>query len=199
MWLILIQIYWKDLLASRKNGRRLAAAILSHHFNVRLVRHGGRGADASNAEGQVQNAPDKDILQPLASRLVSLLMTLLVSRPENFISPTTWSKYRTVLESPLLSGDAGVRAAFGSVKNRNEQLLANYIRLQPAARNIMVKQLDSTLQSPISDEFAADSWSISKDKAMLVKTLLEWCTSLYGPRAYVTVYMVVRAVCSHSN
>ncbi|RYP77852.1 hypothetical protein DL771_000949 [Monosporascus sp. 5C6A] len=31
MWLLIIQIYWKDLLRLRRHGRRLVSAILSHH------------------------------------------------------------------------------------------------------------------------------------------------------------------------
>ena len=30
MWMLIIQIYWKDLVRQRKYGRRLAAALLSH-------------------------------------------------------------------------------------------------------------------------------------------------------------------------
>lgn len=34
MWLLIIQIYWKDLLRLRRHGRRLVSAILSHHSSV---------------------------------------------------------------------------------------------------------------------------------------------------------------------
>jgi mediator of RNA polymerase II transcription subunit 12 len=35
MWLLVTQIYWKDILLYRKFGRRLAAALLSHMAEVR--------------------------------------------------------------------------------------------------------------------------------------------------------------------
>ncbi len=35
MWLLLTQIYARDLLALRRNGRRLIHALLSHHLTVR--------------------------------------------------------------------------------------------------------------------------------------------------------------------
>lgn len=34
MYLLVIQIYWKDLLRLRKYGRRLVAALLNHHTTV---------------------------------------------------------------------------------------------------------------------------------------------------------------------
>ncbi len=34
MWLLLIQIYWKDILKLRRHGRRLATAMLNHHCSV---------------------------------------------------------------------------------------------------------------------------------------------------------------------
>ena len=34
MWLLIVQIYWKDLLKLRRHGRRLVSAILSHHASV---------------------------------------------------------------------------------------------------------------------------------------------------------------------
>lgn len=37
MSLLIIQIYWKDLLRLRKFGRRLVAALLSHHTSVKRL------------------------------------------------------------------------------------------------------------------------------------------------------------------
>jgi len=90
-----------------------------------------------------------------------------------------------------------LRALYKSVNSRNEQLAANSIRSQPAARNIMVKQLDSSLQSAISDDFPQECWNITKDKPTLVKTLLEWCSSPYRP-GVAKVYVTVRLLASWS-
>lgn len=35
LWLLIIQIYWKDILKLRRHGRRLVNAILFHHSSVR--------------------------------------------------------------------------------------------------------------------------------------------------------------------
>jgi len=36
MWILIMQIYWKDLLRLRKYGRRLATALVSHHHVVSI-------------------------------------------------------------------------------------------------------------------------------------------------------------------
>jgi mediator of RNA polymerase II transcription subunit 12, fungi type len=36
MWMIITEIYWKDLLRFRKYGRRLVATLVRHYHEVRL-------------------------------------------------------------------------------------------------------------------------------------------------------------------
>lgn len=36
MWILIAEIYWKDLLRSRKYGRRLVFAMLAHLHVVRI-------------------------------------------------------------------------------------------------------------------------------------------------------------------
>ncbi|KAK0718895.1 hypothetical protein B0T21DRAFT_295905 [Apiosordaria backusii] len=170
MWMLITEIYWKDLLKLRKYGRRLVTALVSHHHLV-------------------FNHPDRDILQPLLSKLTTLLNTLILSSPENFVSPFVWSKYRDTIRACLPVGDTARHDAFAAIGSRNEQLMASGNRSQPAARHILVQWLDRNLQSPMSDEGPANSWNISKDKSALARALLEWCTSLYRPgktKVYIT-------------
>lgn len=74
---------------------------------------------------------------------------------------------------------------------RNEQLVASCNKTPPAARQILVKTLDTTLQNPMSDDLPSISWDITKDKPNLVRTLLEWCTSMYRP-GFAKVYVTSR-------
>jgi hypothetical protein len=41
IWLLLVQIYWKDMLKLRRHGRRLVTAMINHHCSVSylLLRH----------------------------------------------------------------------------------------------------------------------------------------------------------------
>ncbi|KAK5660677.1 hypothetical protein OQA88_12041 [Cercophora sp. LCS_1] len=162
MWMILVEIFWKDLLRLRKYGRRLVVALVHQHH-------------------EIQNHIDKDLFQPLLSKLTGLLNTLITRSPENFVSPSSWSKYRDSLRHCIPAGDQIRQNAFMAINHRNEQLVASANRSQPAARHILVKRLDGTLQLPMPEALPAQCWGISKDKAALAKALLEWCTSLYRP------------------
>ena len=46
-------------------------------------------------------------------------------------------------------------------------------------RSTLVKALDNLLRMPNNDDMAAQLWKISDDKLGLIRTVLEWCTSLY--------------------
>ncbi|KAK1833119.1 mediator of RNA polymerase II transcription subunit 12 [Podospora conica] len=162
MWILLTEIYWKDLLKLRKYGRRLVTTLVRHHHEIQIH-------------------VDRDLFQSLCSKLTALLDTLILSSPENFVHPSTWSKYRDTLKLCLPVGDVVRQNAFSALCRRNEQLVASVNRSQPAARHILVKKLDGTLQAPLPDDLPIQCWGISKDKTALVRTLLEWCTSLYRP------------------
>ncbi|KAK4216604.1 mediator of RNA polymerase II transcription subunit 12 [Rhypophila decipiens] len=176
MWVLLIQIYWKDLLRLRKYGRRLVTALTSHYHLI-------------------SNHVDKDILQPLISRLSALLNTLILCSPENFVSPTIWPKYRDTLRACLAPNDETRQKTLSVIGHRNDQLQASGNRSQPATRHILVSWLDRTLQVPMRDDMSKECWNISRDKTALVKALLEWCTSPYRPglaKVYVTSRMLTQ-------
>ncbi|KAL2269624.1 hypothetical protein VTJ83DRAFT_1808 [Remersonia thermophila] len=172
MWILLTRLYWKDLLRMRKYGRRLVAALISHH-------------------SLIYNHPDKDILRPLLKDLTECIHSLMLTSPENFVSPSTWSKHRDTIRACLPAGDEARHNAFAAISLRNEQLAVSANRSQPAARHILVRMLDGTLQAPMPPELPAQCWGISKDKDALARTLLEWCTSLYRP-GLAKVYVASR-------
>jgi mediator of RNA polymerase II transcription subunit 12, fungi type len=104
-----------------------------------------------------------------------------LNSPENFVVPSIWSKYRDTIKTCLPTGDQARLSVFMAINQRNEQLVAAANRSQPAARHILVRMLDGTLQAPMADELPTQCWGISKDKTALAKALLEWCTSPYRP------------------
>ncbi|KAK2010087.1 transcription mediator subunit Med12 [Colletotrichum eremochloae] len=170
MWILITQIYWKDLLRLRKYGRRLVNALLSHLHTI-------------------HNDPDRDILVQLSARLATLLTPLLSAHPDNFVSPATWFKYRDALLASIPTDHEFAQTAYKSINMRNEQLVASASNSQPANRQILVKHLDTTYTSLYSPDLAAQCWAVSEDKNMIVRTLLEWCTSPHRPGAakvYIT-------------
>ncbi|KAF9872261.1 transcription mediator subunit Med12 [Colletotrichum karsti] len=170
MWILITQIYWKDLLRLRKYGRRLVNALLGH-LNT------------------IHNDPDRDILAQLSTRLTTLLIPLLSSYPDNFMAPATWFKFRDALLSSIPIDNEFAQNAFKSINARNERMVASANNSQPANRQILVKHLDTTFQTLYSPELATQCWAVSEDKCMVVRTLLEWCTSPHRPgasRVYIT-------------
>ncbi|OLN86032.1 Mediator of RNA polymerase II transcription subunit 12 [Colletotrichum chlorophyti] len=174
MWILITQIYWKDLLCLRKYGRRLVNALLGQ----------------LNA---IHNDPDRDILVQLSTRLTALLTPLLSAHPDNFVSPSTWFKYRDALLASIPIDNEFAHNAFRSINTRNEHLVATASNSQPANRQILVKHLDTTFQSPCNPDLAAQCWAVSEEKSMVVRTLLEWCTSPHRPGAakvYITASLL---------
>lgn len=172
MWMLITQIYWKDVLRLRRHGRRLVASLLGHLATI-------------------QRNPDRDILLPLSSRLLLLISNLMTTTPENFISPQSWMKHRDAVQTLLSADDENLQAAYRAIDVRNEQLVATSVRTQPAARHVLVKMLDASLQAPMSTDLPTQCWNVSLDKSALVRTLLEWCTSLYRP-GFTKVYVSSR-------
>ncbi|KAH7158029.1 hypothetical protein B0J13DRAFT_618072 [Dactylonectria estremocensis] len=174
MWILIAQIYWRDLMRSRKYGRRLVYALISH-LHV------------------IHNDPDRDILVQLSSRLTTLLSSLLKTNPESFIYPSTWPKYRNTLQTALASDDETIQTIIDSIQARNSRLLVSSSTSLPAGRNQLVKLLDAALKEPIDRDLATKCWSTSDSKPLIIKTLVEWATSFHRPglaKVYVAANLI---------
>lgn len=146
---------------------------------------------------QIHSHPDRDIFAPLCSRLLLLIKSMMTSSAVNFVSPSTWPKHRDTLASALPVDDEIIQAAYRAINSRNEQLLST-VRAPPAARHTLVKLLDGALHAPFSDDLPPKCWTMSKDQASLVKTTLEWCTSLYRP-GIAKIYIAHRLLSTWAN
>lgn len=177
MWILIAQIYWKDLLRARKYGRRLVFALLSHLHIVRVPRTFIK--DVLTRE-QIHKDPDRDILVQLSSKLSTLLDLLIKSNPESFICPSSWPRYRDTLLENLPSDCEPTQKAFNAVHQRNSRLLINNCSSLPAGRKQLVRLLDGTLREP-DRELATKCWATSDNKQLIVRTLVEWATSFHRP------------------
>ncbi|KAI1494580.1 transcription mediator subunit Med12 [Biscogniauxia mediterranea] len=159
MWMLIVQIYWKDILKLRKYGRRLVTAILHHHCSI-------------------YNHPDRDILLPLSTQLSSLVDSIISTCPESFVHPGTWTRFRDTLQSSLATKESKL-LAFKSIDARNDYLTSSNVKSQPAVRSTLVESLDNMLRMPFTGEIPAQLRKPGESSAILVRTVLEWCTSLY--------------------
>ncbi|PFH58675.1 hypothetical protein XA68_13348 [Ophiocordyceps unilateralis] len=174
MWILIAQITWADLVRSRKYGRRLVYTLLTQLDNI-------------------HNDPDRDILIQLSSQLTSLLKTLLRSNPESFVAPSLWPRHRDGLKAFLASDDGVSQDAWQRVNGRNARLLVTNTASPPAGRQHLIKLLDSTIQDHNDGELAAKCLAVTDDRTELVKTLVEWATSVHRPglaKIYVAVSLI---------
>ncbi|KAI6775485.1 hypothetical protein HG530_002243 [Fusarium avenaceum] len=174
MWLLIAQIYWKDLLRSRKYGRRLVFALLSH-LHV------------------IFNDPDQDILVQLSNKLSTLLGTLVLTNPESFINPGAWPRYKDTLHVSLRSDHEPTRKALHTIHSRNSRLVVSSTASPPAGRSQLVKLLDASLKECNDHHLAAKCWETSENKPLIMKTVVEWATSFHRP-GLAKVYAAARLI-----
>ncbi|KAI1329912.1 transcription mediator subunit Med12 [Xylariaceae sp. FL0255] len=179
LWLLMVQIYWKDMLKLRRHGRRLVTAILAHHCSI-------------------FESPDRDILLPLSKQLGCLVESLLSSSPDSFIHPGTWTKYREPLHIFLFCNQYAKQTAFDMIDSRIDVLTSSHVETQPAVRSTVVGLLDNMLRMPIKDDIPAQIRKVTTNSSVLIRTVLEWCTSLYRFGA-AKVYAAATVLRSVSN
>lgn len=179
MWLLITQIYWKDLLQYRKYGRRLSAALL-HHLAETLIH------------------PDRDILAPLSDRLKTLLKGLMMSKRENFIAPICWAKYRDVMMSNLGIEDDQFMAVLIAIDRRNSQLTITGTKKEASPRRRLIQILDEARSKFFLNELSKQCWEVDEDKMMLMRAILEWSTSCHRPGT-TKIYIAARIIRSWSK
>lgn len=110
-----------------------------------------------------------------------MLTSLIKSNPESFIYPSAWTTYRDTLKAILPIDDEMSQKAYHSIKTRNLRLAVAGNAYPPAGRQRLVKLLDSTFQNIIEPDLSTKCWAASDDKAQLVRTLVDWATSVHRP------------------
>ena len=172
MWILILQLYWKDLLQMRKTGRRLVASLLNHL-------------------SAIQTDPDRDLLVQLSSRLTHLLTSLMVTNPESFISPTAWPRHREALADTMPHADPSTQAAYELIYHRNDRLIAGNETSTQSIHQRLIKLLDPTIHQPFNEVLTSQCWTLSSDKYAIVRALLDWSMSPLRP-GLVKVYVALR-------
>ncbi|KAH7386149.1 RNA polymerase-like protein II mediator complex component Srb8 [Cadophora sp. MPI-SDFR-AT-0126] len=162
MWLLITQVYWKELLRYRKYGRRLSAALISHL-------------------AEISKHTDHDILAPLSDRLKDLLKGLMSTSTNNFVSPRVWAIHKETITLNLGSGDPEFLPTLAIIDRRNSRFNATGASKEPTSRQRLITALDKTLREPFSNDLPRICWDIDGDKTMLILALLEWSASSYRP------------------
>ncbi|KAF4624814.1 hypothetical protein G7Y89_g13353 [Cudoniella acicularis] len=172
LWILITQIYWKDLVLYRKYGRKLSGALLNHFSEI--LKH-----------------PDQDILAPLSDRLHSLLKALMASNPDGFISPKIWAKNRDIVRLNLVSDDERFLVIFEAIDRRNSHISVRGTDKEPTTRQRLIQLLDGSFSTLPTDDLLRQCWQIDDDKTAILQGILEWSTSLYRPGVSKT-YLAAR-------
>ncbi|KAE8415119.1 mediator of RNA polymerase II transcription subunit 12 [Aspergillus pseudocaelatus] len=158
VWLLMLGIYWDNIMRYRKRGRRLAELLL-----VKL-----RQVTQPEKVGQ---------LQPLVDRLSLYVRRLVLEHTSSMVLPGSWENHKKLISSCLNLKDNTHRTIYQNLSERNSrlQLPKNHRDTAERSPQQRVIQLFDSIRSAhdISSASAACLKTI-EDKAVLISKLLEW-------------------------
>ncbi|PGH09502.1 hypothetical protein GX51_00607 [Blastomyces parvus] len=172
VWLLMVGVYWENIVRYRKRGKRLAECLLE----------------------KLRQAAESDQhahLSPLTRRLSRLTKTFSLSHPSCFILPRCWDKYESVLSSCLDLNLPDDKAGFQNLKARNARVcrLGNGRRkpAQPTNQRL-IQLLDSSADV---STIGIECLNISQDYSTLVTKIIEWASTSFR-YGLARIYRAVR-------
>ncbi|KAH8803190.1 RNA polymerase-like protein II mediator complex component Srb8 [Xylogone sp. PMI_703] len=160
LWILVAQIYWKEIFQLRKYGRRMAAALLKHFC-------------------ETLNQIDSDLLSPLTDRLKLMLQDLIILHPDSFVSSKIWVKYSPLILSNFSSESPQLASMVASIDARNRRFPSLITKKEATTRQQLIQLLDQALSQPIGSEFVKQLWDMDESKDILVHTIIQWSTSCH--------------------
>lgn len=119
----------------------------------------------------------------MSKQLVKLLKIILLFAPACFILPSCWSKYENVLKSCLDKKETRLRSSFDDLSKRNwrlrNRILDRNTRARKSHRQIIIMHLDSLCDDQCFDRIASACLRATGDWDLLVRTCIEWSSSVY--------------------
>ncbi|RHZ57631.1 mediator of RNA polymerase II transcription subunit 12 [Aspergillus thermomutatus] len=178
VWLLMLGIYWSNILRYRKRGRRLAELLLD---KLQLA---------------IKSDSAKS-LRPLTDRLSLHIRKLTLEHTSSVVLPDSWEKYKDLLSSCLNLKDNVHRAVFQNLAERNARVQrprkCQETTQQPPQQRL-IQLFDSIRSSHDIASVSAASLGAIDDKAALVFKLLEWAATpfRYGVSRVYTAARLLR-------
>lgn len=179
-WLLISQIYWKDLTCVRRRGKRLAQALLSHL--------------------SAMTTPDNEGVDlPIVKRLRQNLAVLSVKHRACLIIPKSWSQYKSTLQS-LRSWDQHpmLASAIDNISARNDALSSTAetdTKPRYTPRRMLLEALDEFLldlsQPSELQNLSATCLECDLAHDQTIATVLRWGATMYRCGEH-RVYVVIR-------
>jgi mediator of RNA polymerase II transcription subunit 12 len=177
LWLLITSLYGQDLTASRRRGKRLADALLSHANKLYQF---GEEIQAS----------------PLLEYLEKILLKLLATTPSCLLLPRTWDVNLPVLQHlvsrhPHTQVLSSVNDLDRRVKRLQHRLGAHSDSKDPTRRVISLLDSLEYVTAVDMERTACDCLATMPDAHTLVSTVLKWAASLYREGVH-RIYLATR-------
>lgn len=157
VWLLMLGIYWVNIMRYRRRGRRLAEILLA---KLRLC-----------TEAKLEP------LQPLVDRLSRFIKQLVHEHTSSMVLPNTWETYKNQVSSCLDLSHKVDRALFQSIAERNARVQRPQNSQQAKHRSPhqhLIHLLDSIRSAQDILAVSAACLDAVDDRPVLVSKLLEW-------------------------
>lgn len=175
IWIIMTQIFWKDIVRFTRRGRKLAESVLErlHHIT-------GLGGE-TNAM--------------LKLRLQKLVAVLAVTNRGCLVIPQTWEKFKYLL-TPASTPDRANASMAANLALRNDRLSKPLSRTPASIRSALVDLytgLDGVGLRVDADKLTDICLSTIPSTAVLVPALLDWASSPYR-HGTCRIYLAARLI-----
>ncbi|KAJ5884979.1 hypothetical protein N7495_009489 [Penicillium taxi] len=157
VWLLMLGIYWNNIMRYRRRGRRLAELLLEKL----------RQATGAKLEA----------LQPLIERLSRFVRKLIQENTSSVILPNSWGIYKSQVSSCLDLTDKAHRALFQTLAERNARVQRPRQSKQMNQRSPhqrIIRLLDSIHSAQDLSSISSSCLEAIEDRNVLVSKLLEW-------------------------
>lgn len=175
IWIIMVQICWKEIVRFARRGRKLAEHILERMHIVN---------DGINEQ-----------YLPLKRRLQKLLAVLAVNNREYLVIPRSWTKYKYLLTSEGTYTPALDTAACMLAK-RNERLAGPLLKTTANTRGKMLDlydYLDAVDLAVDVDQMTSQCLAMEPDAFKVVLALLDWAATPFR-HGHARVYIAARII-----
>jgi Transcription mediator complex subunit Med12. len=157
VWLLMLGIYWNNIMRYRRRGRRLAEILLA---KLRLA-----------TEAKLE------VVQPLVDRLSRFIKKLVQEHTSSMILPNTWDMYKYQVSSCVNLSNKVDRALFQSIAERNARVQRPQNPKQAnhhSPHQHIIRLLDSICSAQDISAVSAACLDAVDNKLVLVFKLLEW-------------------------
>ncbi|OJJ43413.1 hypothetical protein ASPZODRAFT_146129 [Penicilliopsis zonata CBS 506.65] len=175
LWLLMLGIYWDNIMQYRKRGRRLTEILLQKLQQVTKSKQAGP-------------------LQPLVDRLSHCIKRIVHEQTSSAVLPNCWDTFKETVASCLDLNENVNRSIFQSLSERNARVQYPKdprCKTQYPSQQRIIRYLDSVRSTHDIQSISSACLDTVEDKALLVFKLLEWSATPFRS-GLCRVYTAVR-------